>query len=156
MEKEAALSGPKGNPINAYISGFPAATRKLLVRMRKAIRAAAPDAEERISYGMPAFAHEGMLVYYAGFAKHIGFYPGAAAMRKFGPEFTGLKQAVGSVQFPLDKPLPLDMVAAIVAFRIRENAERAKAKVTKATKLKTKARSKAKANTTKANKTKAT
>lgn len=86
--------------------------------------AAAPQAEEVISYAMPAYRLNGMLVYFAGYAKHIGFYPGAGGIAAFKTELSVYKGAKGSVQFPLDRPLPLKLIEEIIMFRIAENVER--------------------------------
>ncbi len=108
--------------VDQYIAGFPESTQKLLHQLRAAIRKAAPDAEELISYAMPAYKQQGMLVYFAGYAKHIGFYPTASGMEAFKKELSGYKNAKGSVQFPLNEPLPLTLVTKMVKFRIKKNA----------------------------------
>ncbi len=87
-----------------------------------------PDAEEVISYAMPGYKLNGMLVFFAGYARHIGFYPGAGGITEFKTELAGYKSAKGSVQFPLDQPLPLKLVEQIVKFRVKQNLERAKLK----------------------------
>ncbi|MFZ4455692.1 MAG: iron chaperone [Bacteroidales bacterium] len=104
-----------------YIAAFPAEIQKLLNQMRTAIQQAAPNAEEVISYGMPAFKQNGMLVYYAAFSKHIGFYPTSSGIEVFEEELFGYVGGKGSVQFPFDKPLPIDLVKRIVAYRVAEN-----------------------------------
>ena len=114
--------------VDEYISGFPLETQRLLMELRETIRHAAPDAEEVISYAMPAYKLNGMLVYFAGYAGHIGFYPGAGGIAKFKDQLSAYKGAKGSVQFPLDRPLPLKLITQIVKFRITENIERAKRK----------------------------
>src|SRR4051812_30734265 len=93
--------------VDQYISGFPAETQELLQQIRAIIQKAAPQAEEGISYMMPAYKLHGMLVYFAGYKKHIGFYPGAGGISEFQEEIDAFKNAKGSVQFPLDKPLPV-------------------------------------------------
>ena len=98
--------GDKAIYVDAYIAGFPKDTQTLLEQLRTAIMKAAPDAEEVISYQMPAYKYFGMLVYFAGYKNHIGFYPGAAGIETFKKELSIYKGAKGSVQFPLDKPLP--------------------------------------------------
>lgn len=98
----------------------------MLEQMRTAITEAAPHAEEAISYAMPAYRLNGMLVYFAGYAKHIGFYPGAGAIAVFKKELSVYKGAKGSVQFPLDRPLPLKLIERIVKFRVEENLKKAK------------------------------
>ena len=106
--------------IDDYISGFPAGTQKALRQMRKAIKAAAPGAEETIKYGVPTFVLNGNLVHFAGFKNHIGFYPAPSGIAKFKNELSKYKSAKGSVQFPLDEPMPLALVTRIVKFRVGE------------------------------------
>jgi uncharacterized protein YdhG (YjbR/CyaY superfamily) len=102
-----------------YAGDFPQKVQALLKKMRQTIKKAAPKAEETISYGIPTFKVNGkMLVSYAAFKSHIGFYPGAAALKTFKKELAPYKTAKGSVQFPYDEPLPLDLVARIVKFRM--------------------------------------
>lgn len=117
--------------VDAYIAGFPKETQTLLEQLRATIMKAAPDAEEVISYQMPAYRYNGMLVYFAGYKNHVGFYPGAAGIEAFKKELSVFKGAKGSVQFPLDKPLPIQLVARIVAFRVKENLKRAGTKIKK-------------------------
>ncbi|XZF15273.1 DUF1801 domain-containing protein [Chitinophagaceae bacterium MMS25-I14] len=114
----------KVTTINEYISRFPPQTQKLLEQMRKAIQQAAPDATEVISYGMPAFKQHGVLVYFAGYDRHIGFYPTSSGIKNFQQEFARYKSSKGAVQFPLDEPLPLDLVKRIVTFRVKEDSEK--------------------------------
>lgn len=111
-----------------YLSAFPANVSSMMEDLRITIRRAAPQAEEIISYNMPAFKWHGILVYFAGYKNHIGFYPGASGIAMFRNELTGYKSAKGSVQFPLDKPLPLRLVTKIVKFRVKENLEMSKRK----------------------------
>src|SRR4051812_7247611 len=112
MDKQVAASVPQ------YIAAFPPATRKLLSQLRATIRKVAPDAEEVISYGMPSYNYKGRkLIYFAGYARHIGFYPMAAAIIAFKKQISIYKNAKGSIQFPLDQPLPVALVTAIVKFR---------------------------------------
>ena len=107
--------------IDAYIARFPPATRELLQAMRAIIRSAAPDATETISYAIPTFDLDGHLVHFAGYARHVGFYPGASGIEAFKAELGRYKSAKGSVQFPLDEPLPEDLIRRIVEFRVAEN-----------------------------------
>ncbi len=107
--------------IDAYIRGYPQEVQQLLQSMRRTIKKAAPKAEETISYKIPAFRLNGMLVWFAAFKNHIGFYPGAEAMKIFKDDLAAYKSAKGSVQFPLDKPLPLALVGRIVKFRVSQN-----------------------------------
>ncbi|WP_243349393.1 iron chaperone [Parabacteroides sp. FAFU027] len=114
--------------IDEYIATFPDAIQELLNQMRAAIREAAPEATEKISYQMPAFAQQGILVYFAAFSKHIGFYPTSSAMEAFSEELSVYKNGKGSVQFPIHQPLPLDLVKQMVQFRVAENLEKAAVK----------------------------
>jgi len=110
--------------IDVYIAQFPAPVAKRLDAMRATIREHAPDAEERISYRIPTFYQGGNLVHFAGFANHVGFYPGPTGIAAFAKELSRFNGAKGSVQFPHDEPLPLDLVAKIVRFRVAENGEK--------------------------------
>jgi uncharacterized protein YdhG (YjbR/CyaY superfamily) len=107
--------------IDEYIATFPKDVQKMLTALRSAIQAAAPDAQERISYRMPAFFLKGNLVYFAAFKRHIGFYPTSSGILTFKKELSAYKGSKGSVQFPIDKPLPLDLISKIVKFRVAEN-----------------------------------
>jgi uncharacterized protein YdhG (YjbR/CyaY superfamily) len=113
--------------IDDYIAEFPSAIAKRLTAMRRTIRKHAPDATERISYRIPTFYMGGNLVHFAGFANHVGFYPGPTGIEAFRDELARFKGAKGSVQFPHDEPLPLDLVAEIVKFRVEENTAKARA-----------------------------
>lgn len=93
-------------------------------KLRQVIRQAAPQAEETISYNMPAYKWNGILVWYAAFKKHIGFYPKAAAIVKFQSELSAYKCSKGAIQFPLDKPIPAELVKRIVKYRMKENTSR--------------------------------
>lgn len=114
--------------IDEYIAGFPPDVQAVLQAIRRTIREAAPEAEETIKYAMPTFMQNGGLVAFAAFKKHIGFYLGAGGAEKFKQELSTYKHAKGSTQFPLDKPIPYDLISRIVAFRIRENADKAAAR----------------------------
>ncbi len=117
--------------IDDYIIQAPLEIRKKLEAVRKVIHEAAPEAEEKISYQMPTFFLHGNLVHFAAFKKHIGFYPAPSGIEAFQEELAQYKGAKGSVQFPLDKPLPLDLISRIVKFRAAENREKAAAKAKK-------------------------
>ena len=117
--------------IDEYIASFPPDIQARLGAMRATIRAAAPEAEEKISYQMPTFFLKGNLVHFAAFNQHIGFYPAPRGIEEFKEELSIYKGAKGSVQFPLDQPLPLDLVARIVRFRVAENLAAAEAKARK-------------------------
>ncbi len=114
--------------IDEYISGFPNETQKILEQLRVTIKGVATQADEVISYGMPAFKLNGMLVYFAAYANHIGFYPTPSGIAAFKNELSGYKGAKGSVQFPLNEPLPLKLITKIVKFRVTENLKNAKTK----------------------------
>jgi uncharacterized protein YdhG (YjbR/CyaY superfamily) len=114
--------------IDEYVLTFPKEVQEKLREIRKVIKAAAPDAEERISYQMPAFRLKGILVYFAAFQHHIGFYPTGSAIVTFKKDLAGYKSGKGSVQFPLDRPLPLDLIRKIVKFRVSENLRKDKEK----------------------------
>lgn len=118
----------KPKDIDGYIARFPKETQKLLKQLRAATKKAAPQAEEVISYGMPAFKLNGMLVWFAAHTKHIGFYPRISAITAFKKELSVYKGAKGSVQFPFDKLLPIGLITRIVKFRVKENARRAESK----------------------------
>ncbi|WP_171062793.1 DUF1801 domain-containing protein [Larkinella sp. C7] len=118
----------KPTTIDHYIADFPAETRELLEQVRETIRKAAPEAEETINYGMPTFVLEGNLVHFAGYKNHIGFYPTPSGIEAFQERLSVYKSAKGSVQFPIDQPLPLDLIADIVKFRVFENRQLAEAK----------------------------
>lgn len=114
--------------IDEYIAQFPADIQKILREIRAVIKSAAPQAQEKISYQMPTFFLEGNLVHFAAFKNHIGFYPVPSGIEQFKAELSAYKGAKGSVQFPLDKPLPYDLIRRIVEFRVQENLAKAAAK----------------------------
>ncbi len=126
---EAKGSTPK--TIDDYIAQSPAEMRERLETLRRTIHEVAPEAEEAISYQMPAFKLNGNLVYFAAFQNHIGFYPIPTGIEKFKKELSVFKQGRGSVQFPNDQPLPLALIRKIVAFRVKENKAKAAAKAKK-------------------------
>lgn len=112
--------------IDEYIVQFPTVVAQKLTELRKVIRKAAPEAGEKISYGIPTFTYHGNLVHFAAFKNHIGFYPAPSGISAFKKELSMYKQAKGSVQFPLDKPLPLALIQKIVVFRAEENTRKIK------------------------------
>lgn len=115
--------------INEYIAGFPDDVQLILNQVRTTIRQAAQDAEESIGYGMPAYKLNGRpLVYFAGYKNHIGFYATPTGHIAFANELSKYKQGKGSVQFPIDRPMPLELIAQIVEFRVFENLEKGKGK----------------------------
>ena len=110
----------KPESVDDYIKSFPKESRKLLEIVRKTVKTAAPGAQEVISYSMPGYKMNGMLVWFAAHKSHIGFYPGASGIETFKKELSGYKGAKGSVQFPFDKPLPLELIAAISLTRYQD------------------------------------
>ena len=116
------------NSIDEYIAGFPPDVREILERIRSTIREAAPDAEETISYQMPTFRLKGNLVHFAAFKNHIGFYPTPTGTDRFQKELAVYKGGKGSIRFPLDQPIPFDLIGEIVRFRVEENLRNAEAK----------------------------
>lgn len=124
--KAAGLSFSAGNAegeslVDLYIASAPPASREKLKEIRKIIRDAVPGAVEKIAYRMPAYELNGPLVYFAGYERHIGFYPTPSGLDTFTDEISKFKSSKGAVQFPLDQPLPADLIRKIVAFRIAEN-----------------------------------
>jgi uncharacterized protein YdhG (YjbR/CyaY superfamily) len=115
--------------IDEYIKTFPKDVQGILEKMRQTIREAAPGAVEAISYQMPTFKlNDRNLVHFAAFKSHIGFYPIPSGIEAFKEELSPYKQGKGSVQFPLDKPIPYDLVERIVKYRVKENLEMKKSK----------------------------
>lgn len=118
----------KPNDINEYIASFPPQVQKLLEQVRTTIQKAAPQAQEAISYAMPTFKLNGNLVHFAAFTNHIGFYALPSGNEAFQKELSKYKTGKGSIQFPINEPLPLDLITKIVKFRIEENAKKAELK----------------------------
>ena len=114
--------------MDEYIKAFPDDVQRILEKMRKTIRDAAPEAVEAISYQMPAFKLNGALVYFAAFKNHIGFYPTSSGIKEFKKELSRYQGGKGSVQFPVEEPIPYDLVRKIVIFRVKENQEKKKLK----------------------------
>jgi len=112
--------------VDVYISEFPAETAAKLIELRELIKKLAPSAEETISYAIPTFKLNGPLVHFAGYKGHIGFYPGAGGISEFAEDLAGYKTSKGTVQFPLEKPLPVKLITKIVKFRIKQNLEKKK------------------------------
>ncbi|NTV52519.1 MAG: hypothetical protein HGA76_05855 [Candidatus Firestonebacteria bacterium] len=113
--------------VDEYIAVFPKAVQAKLKSLRAAIKAAAPEAKERISYQMPAYWLQGNLVYFAAFKHHIGLYPTARGIAAFKRDLSRYAGGKGSVQFPIDEPLPLNLISKIVKFRVSDNTKKAKA-----------------------------
>lgn len=110
--------------IDAYISAAPETVQPQLRQLRETIRRAAPDAAEGISYGMPVYKQNGNLVYFGAFKHHLSFFPTASGVAQFKKELAGYKIAKGTIQLPFDQPLPLALIAKIVAFRVAENGKK--------------------------------
>ena len=113
------LKTEKPKTVTEYINIAPKEARRKLRNMRACLRKAAPKAEESLKWGMPAFSHKRILFTYAGFRYHIGFYPTPSAVRAFAKDLSNFKTAKGSIQFPLDKPLPLPLIRKIARFRVK-------------------------------------
>jgi len=110
--------------VDEYIGTFPEDVRTILNELRQAIKESAPEAEETINYQIPTFTLHGNLVHFAAFQNHIGFYPTPSGMEAFRKELASYKGAKGSIQFPIDRPLPLVLIPRIVEYRVKENIER--------------------------------
>jgi uncharacterized protein YdhG (YjbR/CyaY superfamily) len=121
----SAHDDPSPTPIDAYIAAFPPAIQERLAAIRAVIQATAPDAAETISYAMPTFTLHGNLIHFAAFKHHIGLYPTPSGIEVFAAELAAYKNAKGSVQFPHDQPLPLDLIRRITLYRVEENRQRA-------------------------------
>ena len=124
MLKPTLMLKDKSGNIKSYILKFPKDTQKLLEQLKLTIRKAAPDAEEVISYNMPAFKYYGMLLYFAAYNNHIGLYPMASGIRAFKKELLIYKCSIGTVQLPLDRPLPMRLITKIVKYRVKENFDK--------------------------------
>ena len=110
--------------VDEYIADRPKEVQLTLQKIREAIRKAAPQATEGIGYGMPAYKLHGVLVYFASYKTHIGFYPGAGGVEAFRKEIARYDTSKGTIQFPLDKPVPLGLISQIVKFRVKQNLEK--------------------------------
>lgn len=118
----------KPSSIDEYITGFPENVQEILQQIRKTIQKAAPDAVEAISYAMPTFKLNGNLIHFAAFKNHIGLYPAPQGIEAFKKELSVYKGAKGSVQFPLDKPMPLALITKIVKFRVTQSLDKKKSR----------------------------
>jgi uncharacterized protein YdhG (YjbR/CyaY superfamily) len=118
----------KPENIDEYIGGFPNDVQEILEKIRETIQKAAPEAKEKISYAMPAFEQNGIVVYFAAFKNHIGLYALPSGHEEFKEALSKYKSGKGSVQFPLNQPMPYDLITKIVKFRVKENLEKAKKK----------------------------
>jgi uncharacterized protein YdhG (YjbR/CyaY superfamily) len=114
--------------IDEYIAAFPDNVQEKLNEMRLTIRRAAPEATEKISYRMPSYTFNGMLLYFAAHTKHLGFYPFTSAIKAFSVELTPYRTSKGGIQFPYNSPLPLNLIKRIIEFRVKENLYKAEAK----------------------------
>lgn len=121
----------KVNTVDEYIQLFPDTISKMLKEIRSTILKTCPEAEESISYGMPAYKYHGALVYFAAFKNHVGFYATPTGHQAFEKELSKYKQGKGSVQFPIDEAMPLKLIKEIVKFRMKENIEKATQKKVK-------------------------
>ncbi|MEO6550080.1 MAG: DUF1801 domain-containing protein [Ferruginibacter sp.] len=121
--------------VDNYIKDFPDDIQKLLQQVRATIKKTAPEAEELISYGMPAYKYHGMLVYFGGYKNHIGFYPTPSGIEQYKRELSVYNCSKGAVQFPLDKALPQQLIAKMVSFRMKENLEKEAFKISKKNKI---------------------
>jgi len=117
---------PPARTVDEYLKAFSPSVRKKLNALRKTIREAAPQADEVISYQMPAYKYRGMLVYFAAYKNHIGFYPAAKGIEAFQKELSAYERSKGTVRFPIDKPLPYGLISQIVKFRMKQNEEKKK------------------------------
>jgi uncharacterized protein YdhG (YjbR/CyaY superfamily) len=115
--------------IDEYILQFSPEIQEILQEVRRVIKEAAPEAKEKISYQMPTFDFYGNLVHFAAFKHHIGFYPAPSGITAFETELSGYKGAKGSVQFPLDKPIPYELISDITKYRVVENRGKAETKM---------------------------
>lgn len=120
----------ESNPltIDAYIAGFPEPVQDTLQKLRQVIKEAAPEAGETIKYRMPTFTYHGNLVHFAAYAHHIGFYPAPSGIEQFAADLAPYPQSKGAIRFPIDKPLPYDLIFRITQFRVQQNAAHAAAK----------------------------
>jgi len=121
-ESSVKTSSDDITSIDQYISGFPEQVQTTLSELRSSIKLVAPQAIEKISYQMPTFYLNGNLVHFAAFKHHIGFYPAPSGITAFQQELSKYKTSKGAIQFPIDKPLPLELVKKIVEFRVKENS----------------------------------
>ena len=112
--------------IDEYIAGFPENIQAILQNLRRVIHEAAPEAQETISYGMPAFRQNGIMVYFAAFKDHIGFFPTSSGVSAFPKELAPYNTSKGTVRFPLDEPIPVNLIKKIVKFRAQENRNKKK------------------------------
>lgn len=120
--------GTTAKDIDDYIAGFPPDVQAILQKIRATIKAAAPEAQETISYGMPTFLLNGYLVYFAAYKKHIGFYPAPIGVERFKDKIAEYESGKGTLQFPLNRPIPYGLISEIVLFRVQVNLAQLEAK----------------------------
>ena len=125
------MKAKKAKDIDEYIADFPVDVQLLLQKVRTAIRKAAPKAEEAIKYQMPTFVLNGNLIHFAGYQNHIGLYPGSKPIEQFKDDLVKYRTSKGTVQFPLDKPIPTGLIGKLTKFCVKRNLERAAAKAKK-------------------------
>lgn len=129
---KSEINTPKPKTVDEYIAIASPELKEYLVRLRAAIRQAAPEADEVISYQMPAYKQNGIVVYFGGFAKHVSLFPGADAIEVFKDELADYKTSKGTIRFALDRPLPIALIKKIVKLRVKENLAKQKTKAKKA------------------------
>ena len=123
------MAAKKAASIDEYIAGFPKETQKILEQVRATIKSTVPDAEETISYAIPAFTlNKTYLVYFAGYKNHISLYPAPTGNEAFEKEIAAYKSGKGTVQFPLNKPLPLNLITKVIKYRLKENLKQQKSR----------------------------
>lgn len=119
----------KFNSIDEYIAGFPEGTQRILEQIRATVKKAAPEADETIKYEMPTFTLKGNLIHFAAFKNHIGFYPIPKGNEELTKDLLVYRAAKGTLRFPIDKPIPLELISRVVKFRVKENQEKRKTKI---------------------------
>jgi uncharacterized protein YdhG (YjbR/CyaY superfamily) len=122
------MESTNANNIDEYIAGFPEEVQVKLNKIRQTIREAAPEAQETIKYRMPTYTLNGNLVHFAAYVHHIGFYPTPSGIESFEAELSAYPRSKGAIQFPLDRPVPYDLISKIVKYRVEENFKKAQAK----------------------------
>ncbi|MFH6982913.1 iron chaperone [Marinoscillum luteum] len=126
MKKTDSKEAPQS--VDEYIADFPIEVQEILKAIRKVIQQAAPEATESISYGIPTFSQNGVLVHFGGYKQHIGFYPAPRAIEVFKEELSGYEGGKGTIKFPLNKPIPMELITRIVQYRLAENLNKSKNK----------------------------
>ena len=126
MKKTDSKEAPQS--VDEYIADFPIEVQEILKAIRKVIQQAAPEATESISYGIPTFSQNGVLVHFGGYKQHIGFYPAPRAIEVFKEELSGYEGGKGTIKFPLNKPIPMELITRIVQYRLAENLYKSKNK----------------------------